>query len=87
MLRDIFLMSRPPLLRKEGNAAAAKVVGNSFTGSMTPRFSLIPAKPRGHKTAPTVANSGETTLEKISLSFSHPTVTEGRPAVRVLIAA
>jgi hypothetical protein len=35
MLRDIFLMSRPPLLCKEGNAAAAKVVGNSFTGSMT----------------------------------------------------
>jgi hypothetical protein len=35
MLRDILLMSRPPLLRKEGNAAAAKVVGNSFTGSVT----------------------------------------------------
>ena len=41
MLRDIFLMSRPPLLRKEGNAAAAKVVGNSFTGSMTTGVMLI----------------------------------------------
>jgi hypothetical protein len=26
-----FFMAQPPLLRKEGNAADAKVVGNSFT--------------------------------------------------------